>query len=351
MDGEYGYAKSLAMKILVKLGELKGADKLIEISSAHISGISYKNIGDYGIEFLEEILNNERFSIPTTINPSGVDRYNLLGVDENFYKKQMHIIKLFEKAGAIVTCTCTPYLIGNIPYNQHVAFAESSLTIFANSVLKAYTNRESSISSLAAAIIGKVPNYGMHKEENRRPEIRIIVEEKIKNEDYYYLGYYIGINLGKIPLIENVHPNIDELKYLSAGLSISDINIFHIKEKGKNFDEEYLEKIRIEKKELYEIREKFKIEDFDVLCLGCPHLSLREIHEILRRNIKHEVILFTNFYYYEMFKNKVPENVKLIPDTCMVVAPIKYKRIATNSIKACYYLRNQGISSGIFEVF
>ncbi|MEM3745396.1 MAG: aconitase X, partial [Candidatus Bathyarchaeia archaeon] len=51
-DGELGWAYEVSMKILVKLGDLYGAKRLIPIESAHISGVSYKTIGDAPIEFL-----------------------------------------------------------------------------------------------------------------------------------------------------------------------------------------------------------------------------------------------------------------------------------------------------------
>ncbi len=355
LDGEHGEAKRLAMEILVKLGDINKADRLIEIDAAHISGISYKNIGDAGLEFLMDLKNlGAKFSILATTNPSGVDRFNILGVDEHFYKKQMLILNVLKQMGAKITCTCTPYYIGNLPYRRHVAFAESSATIFVNSVLGAYTNRESSISSIAAAIIGKTPLYGLHKEENRKPKIRVIVEDKLKGYEYYLLGYYIGKELGEIPIIENVYPNVDELKYLSAGLSVSSINIFHVYNltlESKNYDIEDLEKIKLDRKTLDDTVLMFKSNDYEAICLGCPHLSMMEIKRYLRMKFKNEVLLFTNYSFYKLFKEDVRcENIKLIPDTCMVVSPLKYKTIATNSTKACFYLNLQGYKTHLINI-
>ena len=45
-DGEYGWALQVSMRILARLGDLFGATKLIPIESAHLSGVSYKTIGD-----------------------------------------------------------------------------------------------------------------------------------------------------------------------------------------------------------------------------------------------------------------------------------------------------------------
>ncbi len=65
--------------------------------------------------------------------------------------------------GVITTCTCTPYLTGNVPhYGEHIAWAESSAVCYANSVLGARTNREGGPSALAAALTGFTPAYGLH---------------------------------------------------------------------------------------------------------------------------------------------------------------------------------------------
>jgi len=45
LGGEEGYASQVAMKILVALGDLFKADRLIPIKSAHISGVSHKTLG------------------------------------------------------------------------------------------------------------------------------------------------------------------------------------------------------------------------------------------------------------------------------------------------------------------
>ena len=42
--------------------------------------------------------------------------------------------------GVVTTCTCTPYLAGNVPhYGEHLAWAESSAVCYANSVIGART--------------------------------------------------------------------------------------------------------------------------------------------------------------------------------------------------------------------
>jgi hypothetical protein len=55
LNGESGWANQTCMKILTRLGDLYDAEKLIPISSAHVSGVSYKTLGDAPIEFLQAL--------------------------------------------------------------------------------------------------------------------------------------------------------------------------------------------------------------------------------------------------------------------------------------------------------
>lgn len=54
LAGGEGPATQKAMQLLVALGEVLGADRLIPIVSAQIAGVSYGNIGDAGMELLED---------------------------------------------------------------------------------------------------------------------------------------------------------------------------------------------------------------------------------------------------------------------------------------------------------
>ncbi|GAB6147969.1 hypothetical protein JCM10135_05100 [Stetteria hydrogenophila] len=55
LRGDYGEGVARAMRVIVKVGEALGAERLVEISHAHVSGISYHNLGDPGAELLEEL--------------------------------------------------------------------------------------------------------------------------------------------------------------------------------------------------------------------------------------------------------------------------------------------------------
>ena len=49
LDGEEGYAVRKSMEILVALGNIFGAERLIKVGSVQVAGVSYHNLGDAGL--------------------------------------------------------------------------------------------------------------------------------------------------------------------------------------------------------------------------------------------------------------------------------------------------------------
>ncbi len=188
LDGAEGYAVRKSMEILTALGDIYGAKSLIKVGSVQVAGVSYSNLGDAGLEFLNELAKDGRVRVLTTLNPAGMDLENWrnLGITLEFAEKQNLVIDAFQRMGILVSCTCTPYLIGNLPlYGEHVAWSESSAVTFANSVIGAKTNKEGGPSALAAAFVGKTPCYGLHLDENRVPDVHVkVMAELTKLSDW-----------------------------------------------------------------------------------------------------------------------------------------------------------------------
>ncbi len=224
LEGAEGYAVRKSMEILVALGEIYGAKSLIAVGSVQVAGVSYNNLGDAGLEFLDELAKDGKVRVLTTLNPAGMDLENWrqLGISPEFAEKQNLVIKAFEKMGILVSCTCTPYLIGNLPlYGEHIAWSESSAVTFANSVIGAKTNKEGGPSALAAAFVGKTPCYGLHLDENRVPDVHVEVKAELaKLSDWGALGYAIGKKAeNKIPFITGIkEADLDELKSFCASV-------------------------------------------------------------------------------------------------------------------------------------
>src|SRR5271157_3066574 len=236
LSGERGEGVRKAMEIVVALGKIYDAEKLVEVGSVQVSGVSYKNLGDAGIEFLEDwAAKGGRITVKTTLNPAGMDLENWrkLGFKEEFAKKQIKVMDAFRKMGIPSSCSCIPYLIGSVPrFGEHIAWGESSAVAFANSVIGARTNREGGPSALAAAICGRTAAYGFHLDDNRKADFVFDVRCGVKDfSDFGALGNMIGKAVkNKVPLITGVSDsNPDNLKVLGASMAASGaVALFHV---------------------------------------------------------------------------------------------------------------------------
>ena len=77
--------------------------------------------------------------------------------------------------------TCTPYLAGNVPKGEHLAWMESSAVVFGNSVIGARTNTEGRESTSAAMLTGKIPDWGFHRDDYRYGTHRIEVQTPVES--------------------------------------------------------------------------------------------------------------------------------------------------------------------------
>ncbi len=71
LNGEAGETLRQAIEILVALGDIYGADRLIPIKSAQIAGVSYKTMGDAGLEWISDLQGGVKVS--AILNPAGMD--------------------------------------------------------------------------------------------------------------------------------------------------------------------------------------------------------------------------------------------------------------------------------------
>ncbi|MEM2098711.1 MAG: aconitase X catalytic domain-containing protein [Candidatus Bathyarchaeia archaeon] len=364
LNGEEGYAVKKSMEILVALGEIYGAERLIKVGSVQVAGVSYHNLGDAGLEFLNELAKDGRVKVLTTLNPAGMDLENWqnLGINSEFAEKQNLVIEAFKKMGIIPSCTCTPYLIGNLPrYGEHVAWSESSAVTFANSVIGARTNREGGPSALAAAFVGKTPCYGLHLEENRAPDIHVHVTAELKKlSDWGALGYCIGKKAeNKIPYITGIKDaEVDELKSFCASVvTYGTKPLFYMQGITPGAERYTLpeESVTVDAKDIEEAYRSINDEvvSIDFVCIGCPHCSIKEIAEIAEHLKERKIAPTVEFWVACSRTTKQLSDIrgytaiiekaggKFACDTCMAVAPLKgrFKAIATTSAKGCYYSR------------
>jgi len=363
LDGENGEVIERLFRLLVRLGDIYGADKMISVGSVQVAGVSYKSIGEPGTAFLEDMASkNTKVQVLTYLNPAGMDleNWDKLGFPKDFAKNQLRIMDAFKKMGIVITSTCTPYLAGNLPrFREHIAWSESSAVSFSNSVIGARTNREGGPSALAAAICGRTPNYGLHLWEKRQPAIGIKVDADMTfTSDFGALGYHVGKQVkNKIPYFTGIkNADTDQLKALGAAMAASGaVALYHVEgltPEADLIEKDGLETIDVGKKELEETYRKLNSgKDPDIVILGCPHASLREIATLSKRlvdkKLKKPVWVCTSRMMKEaadrMGFSEIIEKAggHIVADTCMVVSPIElmgYKTTGVNSGKAANYL-------------
>jgi len=361
LGGECGEASQQSMEILVALGKIYGATRMIPVTSSQISGVSYKTIGDAGLEYLQAMVNKgAKVSIPSFLNPAGMDRqqWKEMKVPASFAKKQIEVLDAYSEMGITMTCTCAPYQVGIRPKRgEHVAWSESSAVCFANSVLGARTNREGGPSALASAICGVTPNYGLHLEENRLAEFIVEVEAELKGyADFGAAGYFSGeATKGKNVAFSGIRA-ADEtcLKGLGAAMAASGSTaLFYVKGITPEFKAKGgAERITLGKKELLETRGKIGVKEKpQLITLGCPHASLEEISRVSK--MVEGKKLSCGLWVCTAKKTKVEAakkgfvatiekaGGKVVADTCMVVCPLEemgYSVTGCNSGKAAKYL-------------
>jgi predicted aconitase len=380
LAGKSGRSTRKAMEILAALGTIYGADRMVPVSSVQISGVSYDNLDEAGLSFLAEMADGGGHAqVLSTLNPAGMDieNWQALGISEDFARNQLRVIQAFERMGVITTCTCTPYLSGNLPhFGEHIAWAESSAVVFANSVIGARTNREGGPGALAAALTGRTPEYGLHLDHNRKPTLTVQVDTAVEDtRDFGALGIVIGklmetYTAKPVPFLTGIQQaSIESLKSFCASLATyGGAAIFHMQgitpESG--LYQPPSEEIRIGREEIDRAIESLNdasSAEIDFVSLGCPHLTIKEIAHLADllagKKVNKEFWITTSRPTKQIsdqmgYTQLIEESGALFAvDTCCIVSPIRgrFKALATDSAKACYYAFSKNKFKTMFKPF
>jgi predicted aconitase len=295
--GEFGKGMQEAIKLLIAIGDAYDAEKMIPISRAHAA-----SSGQEGDLYFVELLANggARCKVPTSTNPVYDIEYfdNLFEAPKDEAKVARRVMEAYKRIGAILSWSCIPYMAENIPlYGETVAFSESSATPYVNSVIGARTNREAAQSALAAGVIGKTPEYGLHIKENRKGTHLVKVEARLKDEfDYTLLGYFVGKQIGYgIPVLTGIprQPNTEELINFCAMSNVPGaISMFYIPGftvEAQTVEEAFQgdvpeDKITVTDSELKQVYEELQTTSgkIDFVMLGCPHYTLKQVEAVAR---------------------------------------------------------------------
>ena len=362
LSGEYGELSQKAMKALVKVGEVLGAEKLVEVNHAHISGISYFNIGDPGLEFIESFAREgAKFITYTTANPYAIlVPYRNKRFNKEVMLKQSRIVRALAQMGA-KAFTCAPYYIRRPSQGEHIAWAESNAVLYANSLIGAHTNREGGPLAFFEAMVGKTYFSGVHLYEGRIPKCYIKVKKPANYAGSALLGYRVGeLCPDKIPYVKGLAGMSESWlrAFLSAFGATSGVPMVVIegitpnyKKLFKDSDLEVKTRINVSPKEL-SISKGIREPSDTLYIIGCPHLSLQELIDItnyLQTKCRNggsgdrELWLITGPYSAGItYRNKLRvKGVRILYNSCPVVTRLDLlgiRHVVTDSGKALYYL-------------
>jgi len=372
LDGSWGEAVRKAMEIVVRLGEIYGAERLVEFTSGHIDGNIDKEHNETSIAWLESLASEGvRVKPFVTLNSVGLDRerYGELGFCAQDFEAQVRLNRVFESIGCIGLYSCIPFFGGNLPrFGEHVCWSDSATIPFVNAVVGARTSREAGLSALMSAIVGRTPLYGYHLKENRYGKILIKVDAVLKGiYDYCILGYAVGEKVGgKVPVLEGLEPKpgMGELLSLGTGMGTSgSVGMYHIEgvtpeapSREAAFGGRKPEEIvTINRNDLDRVWRAFNDvpgDDMDFVALGCPHNSLRQIQEIVEildgRKIHDNVRMWVHTaapIRAMADQMGLTERIRkagghITADICSVCAPLSrlgIHSVATDSVKQAFY--------------
>ncbi|HUG47081.1 MAG TPA: aconitase X catalytic domain-containing protein [Candidatus Limnocylindria bacterium] len=231
LAGAAGGAAHLAMELIVEMAKVARATRLVPVRSAHIDGCLYH--GSVGLDFAERLAREGgRVRVPTTLNVSSLDLLHpeLVRLEPTTRQYARRLMAAYEAMGCRPTWTCAPYQLPERPaFGEHVAWAESNAIVFANSVLGARTERYGDFIDICAALTGRVPFAGLHRNDERGARLIVRLmgvapEAWVHDEAYALLGHALGRLAGdRVPAVVGLPTSTteDQLKALGAAAASS----------------------------------------------------------------------------------------------------------------------------------
>jgi len=370
LSGEYGWAAAKALELIVRVGGAMGAEELVEVKHAHVSGVSYTNVGDHGLEFLSDFYaKGGRARVYTTINPGCVDYSGLSNIiDNDFAARQMLVDNILQSMGFKPVHTCIPHYHRPPLENEHLAWGESSAVIYANSVFGARTNREGGPVALSASITGYTYKAGLHIESNRVARVKVEVPAISRGVPPGALGLWIGDHIREIPYITGVkNLDVSGVKSLLASMAASGNHALAVLNgitPRNTYRVEIEDKVVVEDKALEEyLGDDISSGDRVLGYVGCPHLhpvELLKVVELLRKYgppRKGKLMITVPREYAITFQSILYElrvrGVDVAVGTCPIVSRLKEKFdvVLTNSGKALFYMKKiHGVKARIVGV-
>jgi predicted aconitase len=382
LDGAAGEATRLALDLVVRMGELFGAERLLQITQAHIDACLYTN--DAGLEFAERLaVLGARVRVPTTLNVTArdVQRWQAFRVPPAWAEKSRRLEAAYQALGCLPTWTCAPYEQGLVPrFGEQVAWGESNAVAYVNTVIGARTNRYADFLDVACAVTGRAPAFGLHLDAPRRGQLLVDLRGlpaawRASPALYPVLGYHVGGIAGdRVPVLEGVPASVRavDLKALcAAGATSGALALAHVigvtpeaPTREAAFQggppEEVVDVTPADLRAAQARLSPAPPEGVDLVKLGCPHLSLAEAlalaERVAGRRVRAGVALWVSTSRAVLHQlggagrldALEAAGVRLLADTCAMTTRIDawgFSHMLTNSAKQAHYALASGLQA------
>jgi predicted aconitase len=310
LGGELGGPRGWAIAHQIAVGEFFDAEDLVPVSQAHIMADT-ESLGEAGVMVLEGLAAapeaERRVRVPTITDPRGVDFavYRRLGQTPQMAALEQRAIDALRAFGVLMTDTCINYQTVMAPVRgEHLAYGDTGVAVYSNSVLGARSNFEGGPSALAAALTGRTPRYGYHLDACRRAtkQFRLATAPRDLSE-WGAVGGIVGEHCGsywEVPLIEGLGgvPGSDALKHFGTALaSFGSVALFHMRgitAEELSFRAPMPNTVSIGRGEIEAFLARYDApgDKLDVVVFGAPQLSLFEMETVARtldgRRVHHD---------------------------------------------------------------
>jgi predicted aconitase len=301
--GERGEAAQWAIEHQIKVGDYLGARDFVPVTQAHIMADT-ESLGEAGVEWLERLAripaHARRVRIPTITDPRGTDFAAAQRLKQQPWMLELErrAIAAFEALGVLMTNTCINYQTIMAPVlGEHVAYGDTGVVIYCNSVCGARSNFEGGPSALAAALTARTPRYGYHLDERRRATLVVEINfTPHELDEWGALGGIVGRLAGdywQVPALVGIErvPSSDEMKHFGAALaSYGSVALFHmagITPEARRLDDvlppgSSVPSHDIGEADIRAFRQRYAqaIDSVDVVVFSAPQLSLLEMAQV-----------------------------------------------------------------------
>jgi hypothetical protein len=300
LAGRFGPVRQQALQHQIEVGDFFGASDFVAVTQAHIMADT-ESLGEAGVCWLEQLAaateEQRRVRVPTITDPRGTDfaKAAFLGQTPAMLDLERRTIAAFVALDVTMTDTCINYQTIQAPTrNEHVAFGDTGVVIYSNSVCGARSNFEGGPSALAAGLTGRTPRYGFHLPKHRRATLQIGLDfSPASLNEWGALGGVIGRIAGNywaVPVIEGIDtaPKSDEFKHFGAAMaSFGSIAMFHLAgytPEASRLSDVATAKLpshRVTRADLRAFQRSYHTDDrVDVVVFSAPQLSLFELRDL-----------------------------------------------------------------------